>query len=124
MKEVIAIIRRQNIHMTKTALDGLGFVSMSIISVSGRGKQKGFIGEVDPAMAEILPDAGETDPIARFIPKRMLMLVTEDEYVAEIVETIMRVNRTGYLGDGKIFVCPIEDAVRIRTGERGVKALR
>ena len=53
----------------------------------------------------------------RFIPKRMISTVVEDEEVPKVVETIIRTNQTGHIGDGKIFVCPMEDAVRVRTGE-------
>ena len=57
------------------------------------------------------------------IPKRMMNLVVPDEAVPKLIETIIRVNRTGKRGDGKIFVLPIEEAVRVRTNERGVAAL-
>lgn len=122
MKEVIAIIRRQKLHETKTALDGLGFSPMTIFSVSGRGKQKGFIGEVDPVMDELILD--ETDVDVRFIPKRMISMVTEDDKVQKIIETIIKINNTGYPGDGKVFVCPITDAIRVRTSESGVDAIK
>ncbi|AST56456.1 nitrogen regulatory protein P-II [Thermoanaerobacterium thermosaccharolyticum] len=122
MKEIVAIIRRQKLHETKTALVGLGFSPMSILSVSGRGKQKGFIGEVDPVMDEFMLDEADVD--VRFIPKRLISIVADDADVPEIVETIIKTNNTGYPGDGKIFVLPITDAIRIRTSEIGLSAIK
>ena len=58
----------------------------------------------------------------RFVPKRMISTVVED--VPKVIETIMRTNQTGHIGDGKIFVCPVEDVVRVRTGENGEQAIK
>ena len=59
----------------------------------------------------------------RYVPKRMLTMVVSDDKVGEVIETIMETNRTGMIGDGRIFVCPVKEAIRIRTGERGEEAI-
>jgi nitrogen regulatory protein PII 2 len=59
----------------------------------------------------------------KYIPKRMISVMVEDEFVPAVVAVITKVNRTGNFGDGRIFVCPIEQSVRIRTGERGNEAI-
>jgi len=125
MKEVIAIIRRHNLQETKAGLLGIGVPALTMISVEGRGKQKGLPGwnyELDPTLTEV--EEKNTGISMRFIPKRIIYTVVEDEYVPKVVETIIRTNQSGNIGDGKIFVCPMEDAVRVRTGERGEQALK
>ena len=119
MKEVIAIIRMNAIQKTKRALADAGFPSVTAKVVFGRGKQKGL--HISPP-ATISPGEGEGSGM-RYIPKRMLTMVLPDEKVDELVKIIMETNRTGEIGDGRIFVCPIEDAVRIRTGEIGEEAI-
>jgi nitrogen regulatory protein PII 2 len=124
MKEVIAIIRRHNLQETKAGLLGIGVSALTMVSVEGRGKQKGLPGwnyELDPGLMEL--DEKNTGVSMRFIPKRMITTVVEDEDVPKVVETIIRTNQTGHIGDGKIFVCPVEDAVRVRTGENGEQAI-
>ncbi len=125
MKEVIAIIRRHNLQETKAGLLGIGIPALTMVSVEGRGKQKGHPGwnyELDPALMEI--DEKNTDVSLRFIPKRMIYTVVEDEDVPKVVETIIRTNQSGHIGDGKIFVCPVDDAIRVRTGEGGEQAIK
>ncbi len=125
MKEVIAIIRRHNLQETKAGLLGIGIPALTMVSVEGRGKQKGHPGwnyELDPALMEL--DEKNTDVILRFIPKRMIYTVVEDEDVPKVVETIIRTNQSGHIGDGKIFVCPVDDAIRVRTGEGGEQAIK
>jgi nitrogen regulatory protein PII 2 len=125
MKEVIAIIRRHNLQETKAGLLGIGVSALTMVSVEGRGKQKGLPGwnyELDPGLMEL--DEKNTGVSMRFIPKRMITTVVEDEDVPKVVETIIRTNQTGHIGDGKIFVCPVEDAVRVRTGENGEQAIK
>ncbi len=124
MKEVIAIIRRHNLQETRAGLLGIGIPALTMVSVEGRGKQKGLPGwnyELDPALTEM--EEKNTGTSMRFIPKRMISTVVEDDYVPKVVETIIRTNQTGHIGDGKIFVCPVDDAVRVRTGESGEQAL-
>ncbi len=125
MKEVIAIIRRHNLQETKAVLLGIGVPAITMVSVEGRGKQKGLPGwnyELDPALMGL--EEKNTGVSMSFIPKRMISTVVEDEDVPKVVETIIRTNQTGHIGDGKIFVCPVEDAVRVRTGESGEQAIK
>ena len=125
MKEVIAIIRRHKLQETKAGLLGIGIPALTMISVEGRGKQKGLPGwnyELDPTLTEV--EEKNTGVNMRFIPKRMVYIVVEDEDVPKVVETIIRTNQSGHIGDGKIFVCPVEDAIRVRTGEIGEQAIK
>lgn len=122
MKEIIAIIRPNKMAQTKEVLDSLGFPAMTANRVIGRGNQKAIINEVNFSV-----DTSNIDPsdekCLRYIPKRMITLIVMDEDVSLVVESIMKVNCTGKIGDGKIFVCPIDDAVRVRTKERGADAV-
>lgn len=125
MKEVIAIIRRHNLQDTKAGLMGIGVSALTMISVEGRGKQNGHPGwnyELDPALMEF--EEKNTGVSLRFIPKRMISTIVEDDDVPKVVETIIRTNKSGHIGDGKIFVCPVEDVVRVRTGENGEQAIK
>ncbi len=125
MKEVIAIIRRHRLQETKAGLLGIGIPALTMVSVEGRGKQKGLPGwnyELDPTLTEV--EEKNTGIIMRFSPKRMRYAVVEDEDVPKVVEAIIRTNQSGHIGDGKIFVCPVEDAVRVRTGESGEQAIK
>jgi nitrogen regulatory protein PII 2 len=125
MKEVIAIIRRHRLQETKAGLLGIGIPALTMVSVEGRGKQKGLPGwnyELDPTLTEV--EEKNTGVSMRFIPKRMIYAVVEDEDVPKVVETIIRTNQSGHIGDGKIFVCPVEGAVRVRTGESGEQAIK
>ena len=126
MKEIIAIIRRHKLEETKNALAGQGYVAMTMLSVDGHGKQKGVGGmacELDPQLFELQENQERPSSGLSFIPKRMLSLVVEDKCARRVVDTIIKVNQSGYIGDGKIFVCPVEETVRIRTDERGDQAL-
>ena len=125
MKEVIAIIRRHRLQETKAGLLGIGIPALTMVSVEGRGKQKGLPGwnyELDPTLTEV--EEKNTGIGMRFVPKRMIYTVVEDEDVPKVVETIIRTNQSGHIGDGKIFVCPVYDAVRVRTGESGEQAIK
>ena len=128
MKEIIAIIRRHNTQATKAGLLGIGIPALTMVSVEGRGKQKGLPGwnyELDPTLADIEQNKEQnTDISMRFVPKRMIYTVVDDSDVSKVIETIIRTNQTGHIGDGKIFVCPVDDIVRVRTGESGEQALR
>jgi len=119
VKEVIAIIRMNAIQKTKRALADAGFPSVTVRLVLGRGKQKGLY--ISPP-TNIAPE-NEKGNGMRYIPKRMLTMVVPDERIDELVRIIMETNGTGAIGDGRIFVCPIESAVRIRTGETGEEAI-
>jgi nitrogen regulatory protein PII 2 len=124
MKQVTAIIRMNMMNATRQALVEAGFPAFTVRKVLGRGK-----GNVDYRVIRGA-EAGAPEAVARLkddgpmlIPKRMMHLVVPDELVPKLIETIIRTNRTGNRGDGKIFVMPIEDAVRVRTGERAAAAL-
>ncbi len=123
MKEVIAVVRMNTMNKTKKALAEAGIDSMFAHECQGRGK-----GLVD---VKILAGANEgyEEAIAllgekgKLYSKRMLTMVVHDKLVDEVVQTIIETNQTGKPGDGKIFVLPLGDAVRVRTGERGEKAI-
>jgi nitrogen regulatory protein PII 2 len=137
MKEITAIIRRDKLPDTKNALAELGYPSLTIQSVDGRGKQRGAMCDgMDEEMPESYCTAVKLKPTpsayalehtlpkaALYVPKRMLTLVVPDESVGEIIQSLIKVNKTGKRGDGKIFVSPIESALRIRTGETDEKAV-
>jgi nitrogen regulatory protein PII 2 len=117
MKEITAIIRMNKVQKTKDALLGCGFPSFTVKGVMGRGKQKGLCFEFDPPLPD--PEKKEAENCIRFIPKRMFTIVVDDASVNEVVRKIIEVNQTGHVGDGKIFVSNISEALRIRTGEKG-----
>ncbi len=112
MKKVIAIIRRTKLDVVKAALDEGGYPSMTITEVKGRGRQKGI--------TEIY--RGREYQID-LLPKVELMMIVADNAVEKVVDIIAHSARTGEIGDGKIFVVPVEEVIRIRTGERGDDAL-
>jgi len=119
MQEVIAIIRVNRMQRTKEALCEKGFLSMTAMRVLGRGKQRGLHYELKPEAPEKLKREGRM----QYIPKKMLWMVVRDDQVDTVVEAIIKVNKTGKIGDGKIFVCPVENATRVRTGEEGEAAI-
>ena len=137
MKEVTIIIRRDKLPETKTALDELGYPSLTIQSVDGRGKQKGAMcAEMDSEMPDSYCTAVKLTPtpstyalehtlpkVALYVPKRMLTIIVSDDVVSKIVKSIIKVNQTGQHGDGKIFVSPIDGAIRLRTGEHDGEAI-
>lgn len=137
MKEITAIIRRDKLPATKQVLDALGYPSMTIQSVDGRGKQKGAMcAEMDSEMPDSFCTAVRLKPtpstyaiehtlpkVALYVPKRLLTIVVPDDTVSPVVEAIIKVNQTGKHGDGKIFVSPVENAFRIRTGEHDEEAI-
>lgn len=121
MKEITAIIRPKKITKTKEVLDLLGFPAMNAVRVMGRGKQKAILNEINFEINET--NLTEAEGSMSYIPKRMLSLVVPDEDVSLVVEAIMKVNHTGQIGDGKIFVTPIDESIRVRTMETGDKAI-
>jgi len=112
MKKIEAIIRPSRVDEVKDALNGIGVSGMTIAEVKGFGRQKGH--------KELYRGA---EYIVDFVPKVKVELVVQDDLVAEAIEAIQRSARTGNLGDGKIFVFEVVEAVRVRTGERGNLAL-
>jgi nitrogen regulatory protein PII 2 len=122
MKEIIAFIRPNKMTATKEALDSLGLPSVTAEAVLGRGRQRGISGEVTTPIDTSMR-AKEKSMGMKFVPKRMITMIVNDGEVESIVRTILKVNQTAQIGDGKIFVCPIDDAVRVRTNETGQDAL-
>ncbi|MDR0733914.1 MAG: P-II family nitrogen regulator [Dysgonamonadaceae bacterium] len=123
MKEIIAFIRPSKMAATKKALDRLEVPSVTAIPVLGRGNQRGLntvLSGID--VSPRLLAQGKVQGM-KYVPKRMLVIVAKDSDVEKIIDSIIQENRTGYIGDGKIFVCPADEALRIRTQERGNDAL-
>jgi nitrogen regulatory protein P-II 1 len=109
VKKIEAIIRPEKLNDVKEALDNLGIHGMNFIQVTGRGAQRGIVHQ---------GRGGETVTID-MLPKVKLEVVVADMSVDRVIDAIVAASRTGNIGDGKIFVIPIEEAVRVRTGERG-----
>ncbi len=123
MKELIAIIRMNMMNQTKRALSDAGISSMTAKEVLGRGKgvvDLDLLKGAELGYEEAVSQLGQTD---RLIPKRMILISLPDNLVNTAVKTIIRVNRTNKSGDGKIFVLPSVDAIRVRTGEHGDSVL-
>ncbi len=123
MKEIMAIVRINMMNKTKKALAEAGISSITARDALGRGK-----GLVDLTLLEGA-EKGYEEAIAqlgqsqRLIPKRIFFVVVPDRLVKRTVQTIMAVNRTGKSGDGKIFVMPVTESLRVRTGEAGDQVL-
>jgi nitrogen regulatory protein PII 2 len=120
MKEIIAIIRPKKVSPTKNALEKLGFPSMTAVSVLGRGRQRGIASEMN---YEVSPDILGKSGGMKYIPKRLLSVVVRNADVDAVIKTIIEVNQTAQIGDGKIFICPVDDALRVRTGDTGESAV-
>jgi len=123
MKEIVAIIRMDKMNQTKSALADIGINSFMASKVLGRGKGmvdfrilKGAEKGIEEAIAQL----GQGQ---KLIPKRMITSIVPDSKVDAIVKTIIKVNKTGKPGDGKIFVMPVSDSIRVRTGEMGERTL-
>ena len=112
MKKIEAIVREEKFHLIKIALEEKGYISMTVSDVMGRGKQKGI---------SLKWRVGEHR--IEFLPKKKIEMIVDDADVPVIIDTICERGRTGAVGDGKIFVLPVEEVVKIRTGERGVSAI-
>jgi nitrogen regulatory protein P-II 1 len=109
MKKIEAIIRPEKLNDVKDALEAVGCLGLNIVHVTGRGVQKGIVHG---------GRGGETYTVD-MLPKLKIEVVVKDADAGKVVDTIMGAARTGNIGDGKIFVMPVEDAIRVRTGERG-----
>jgi len=112
MKLIIAIIKPFKLDEVKEALSQVGIEGMTVTEVKGFGRQKGH--------TEIYRGSEYT---VDFLPKVKIELAVSDEQVAKVVESIAKGAKTGKIGDGKIFVLPLEDVLRIRTDERGDAAI-
>lgn len=115
MKEIIAVIRPNQWQKTKSALFEAGFNAITVHRVYGRGKQKGL---------RYLSKTGNLEEGIVFLPKRMITIFAKDEEVELVLKIIEQTNKTGSIGDGKIFVLRLEEALRVRTGEKGDCALQ
>ena len=112
MKKIEAIIKPFKLDDVKQALSEVGLQGMTISEVKGYGRQKGH--------KEIYRGA---EYLVDFIPKIKIEIVVPSDRVDSVIETIRKAANTGKIGDGKIFVLPIEQVVRVRTGERGEEAI-
>jgi len=112
MKRIEAIIKPFKLDEVKAALSTVAVQGMTVTEVRGFGRQKGH--------KEVYRGA---EYVVELVPKIKVEVVVPDQVVARVVETIVKAAKTGKIGDGKIFVLPVEEAVRIRTGERGEGAL-
>ena len=112
MKLVTAIVKPFKLDDVKQTLHDMGVAGMTVSEVQGHGRQKGH--------TEVYRGAEYT---VDFVPKVRLEVVVDDDVAHSVVEAIVAAARTGQIGDGKVWTTPVEDLVRIRTGERGPDAL-
>jgi len=112
MRKIEAIIRREKLESVRMALDEKGFSGMTVTEVKGRGRQKG-----------VLQRWRGREYRVELLPKVKFEIVVKDSDVETVIQTIVEEAITGEVGDGKIFVSPVEDIIRVRTGERGEKAI-
>ena len=112
MKKIEAIIKPFKLDEVKDALSEIGLKGITVIEAKGFGRQKGH--------TELYRGA---EYIVDFLPKVKLEIIVDDEMLDRAVEAIQTAAHTGRIGDGKIFIVPIEDVVRVRTGERGNDAI-
>lgn len=112
MKKIEAIIKPFKLDEVKEALQDVGVQGLSVTEVKGFGRQKGH--------TELYRGA---EYVVDFLPKVKIEVVLDDDQIEGAIEAILGAAKTGKIGDGKIFVTPVEQAVRIRTGEEGVEAL-
>ena len=112
MKKIEAIIKPFKLDEVKEALNEIGIQGMTISEVKGYGRQKGH--------KEIYRGA---EYVVDFIPKVKIEIVVQSENIKQIIEKIQQAAHTGKIGDGKVFVSPVEEAIRVRTGERGTEAI-
>jgi nitrogen regulatory protein P-II 1 len=112
MKKVEAIIKPFKLDEVKEALSAIGIQGLTVGEVKGFGRQKGH--------TELYRGA---EYVVDFLPKVKLEVIVSDEKVGDVVGAIEKAAKTGRIGDGKIFVLPVEEVVRIRTGERGSDAV-
>ena len=112
MKKIEATIRPERLEAVKSALAEMGIYGMTVIEVSGRGRQKGIT---------LQWRVGEYT--VEFLPKIKIEVVVLEEELGKALNAIVSAARTGERGDGKIFVLPVENAIRIRTGDDGDSAL-
>jgi nitrogen regulatory protein PII 2 len=123
MKEIMAIVRMNKMNQTKRALSEAGVTSITAREALGRGKglvDFQLLEGAEKGYEEAISQLGQTQ---RLVPKRAILVVVPDELVEKTVSTIIEVNRTGKSGDGKVYVLPCDEAIRVRTGETGESVL-
>ncbi|MGE3985563.1 MAG: P-II family nitrogen regulator [Dehalococcoidia bacterium] len=113
MNKIEAIIRPERLEAVKEALAAAGFIGLNIVNVTGRGVQKGIVHA----------GRGGEEYRVDMLPKSKIELVVSDADTDKAVEVILQFARTGSIGDGKIFISPVTQAIRVRTGERGDAAI-
>ncbi len=113
MKEVIIILRPKMYFKTKKAIVDAGFHSMTVKEVVGRGKK--------PVRYDM--DNDESEIKHRVVAKKMIEMYVRDEDVQRLIDTVVEVNKTNTAGDGKVFILPVKNAIRVRTGEQGNDAI-
>jgi nitrogen regulatory protein P-II 1 len=112
MKKIEAVIKPFKLDEVKDALNAIGVQGITVTEVKGFGRQKGH--------TELYRGA---EYVVDFLPKVKIEVIAADNIVSKIIETIETTAKTGRIGDGKIFVTPVEEVIRIRTGERGEAAI-
>jgi len=112
MKKIEAIIKPFKLDEVKNALIKIGVQGMTVTEVNGFGRQKGHT-----------ESYRGTEYAIDFLPKSKIEIIIPDELVTQVIETVERAAKTGKIGDGKIFLFPVEQVIRIRTGERGKDAI-
>ncbi len=112
MKLITAIVKPFTLDDVKTALEEAGVLGMTVSEIQGYGRQKGH--------TEVYRGAEYS---VDFVPKVRIEVVVDDSIVDKVVDAVVRSARTGKIGDGKVWVSPVETSVRVRTGERGTDAL-
>lgn len=112
MKKIVAIIRPDKLEDVKQALENIGCHGMTVKDVKGRGRQLG-----------ITESYRGRDYNVDMLPKIQIEIVATEDDADNIISTIIKTAQTGCIGDGKIFISPVEDVIRIRTGDRGDKAI-
>ncbi len=112
MKRIEAIVKPFKLEEVKNALTKIGVQGMTVTEVKGFGRQKGHT-----------ESYRGTEYAIDFLPKSQIEIITMDDLVTQVIEAIERTAKTGKIGDGKIFVSPVEEVIRIRTGERGKDAI-
>jgi nitrogen regulatory protein P-II 1 len=113
MQKIEAIIRPEKLDDVKDALAAAGYAGLNIVHVTGRGVQRGIVHQ----------GRGGESYTVDMLPKVKVEIVVKDVDTEKVVQAICNAARTGNIGDGKIFVIPVSDAIRVRTGERGEAAV-
>jgi nitrogen regulatory protein P-II 1 len=112
MRKIEAVIKPFKLDEVKEALHGIGIQGMTVTEVRGFGRQKGH--------TELYRGA---EYVVDFLPKIKIEIAVKDEMVDKVIEAVVKAANTGRIGDGKIFVTPMDEVIRIRTGERGPEAV-